>query len=79
MKRKQLWQVISEHGFPAKLNRLIRSTLDGSKSSVRVAAKVSILFVILDALKLVDVLTIVLFNIARNILHYKSDSIFLAN
>lgn len=34
VKRNNLRQVMLEHGFPAKLIRQIRVTLDGSKSSV---------------------------------------------
>lgn len=29
VKRSGLWQIMSEHGFPAKVIRLIRTTLDG--------------------------------------------------
>ena len=64
VKRNELWQIMSEHGFPAKLIRLIRATLDGSKSSVRVADEVSTSFVTLDGLKQGDALSNLLFNIA---------------
>ena len=49
--RNELWQIMFEHGFPAKLIRLIRAMLDGSKSSVRIADEVSTSFVTLDGLK----------------------------
>ncbi|XP_062711243.1 uncharacterized protein LOC134289445 [Aedes albopictus] len=51
VKINELWQIMSEHGFPAKLIRLIRATLDGSKSSIRIADEVSTSFVTLDGLK----------------------------
>jgi sorting nexin-29 len=64
VKRNELWQIMLEHGFPAKLIRLIRATLDGSKSSVRIADEVSTSFVTLDGLKQGDALSNLLFNIA---------------
>ena len=62
--RNELWQIMSEHGFPAKLIRLIRATLDGSKSSVRIADEVSTSFVTLNGLKQGAALSNLLFNIA---------------
>lgn len=64
VKRNELWQIMIEHGFPAKLIRLIRATLDGSKSSVRVADEISSSFVTFDGLKQGDALSNLLFNIA---------------
>ena len=51
VKRNELWHIILEHGFPTKLNKLIRLTLDGLKSSVRIVGKISDSFVTLDGLK----------------------------
>ncbi|XP_055533253.1 uncharacterized protein LOC129723146 isoform X2 [Wyeomyia smithii] len=38
VKRNELWQIMIEHDFPTKLIRLIRATLEGSTSSVRIAS-----------------------------------------
>lgn len=64
VKRNELWHIMLEHGFPAKLIRLIRATLDGSKSSVRISGETSDSFVTLDGLKQGDALSNLLFNIA---------------
>ncbi|XP_058064632.1 uncharacterized protein LOC131214270, partial [Anopheles bellator] len=64
VKRNELWQIMLEHGFPTKLIRLIRATLDGSTSSVRIAGEISDSFVTLDGLKQGDGLSNLLFNIA---------------
>ncbi|KXJ67862.1 hypothetical protein RP20_CCG008536 [Aedes albopictus] len=64
VKRNELWQIIIEHGFPAKLIRLIRATRDRSKSSVRVAGEISSSFVTFDGLKQGDALSNLLFNMA---------------
>ena len=64
MKRNELWHIMLEHGFPTKLIKLIRATLDGSKSSVRIAGEISDSFVTLDGLKQGDALSNLLFNIA---------------
>ena len=64
VKRNELWQIMLENGFPTKLVKLIRATLDGSKSCVRVADEVSTSFVTLDGLKQGDALSNLLFNIA---------------
>ena len=64
VKRNELWHIMLEHGFPTKLIKLIRATLDGSKSSVRVAGEISDLFVTLDGLKQGDAFSNLLFNIA---------------
>ncbi|XP_039449776.1 uncharacterized protein LOC120428760 [Culex pipiens pallens] len=64
VKRNELWKIMLEHGFPAKLIRLIRATLDGAKSSVRIANETSEAFVTLDGLKQGDALSNLLFIIA---------------
>ena len=64
VKRNELWQIMHEHGFPTRLIRLIRATLDGSSSSVRIAGEISDSFVTLDGLKQGDGLSNLLFNIA---------------
>lgn len=64
VKRNELWKIMVEHGFPAKLIRLIRATLDGAKSSVRIANETSEAFVTLDGLKQGDALSNLLFIIA---------------
>ncbi|XP_052561955.1 uncharacterized protein LOC120429290 [Culex pipiens pallens] len=64
VKRKELWKIMLEHGFPAKLIRLIRATLDGAISSVRIANETSEAFVTLDGLKQGDALSNLLFIIA---------------
>ncbi|XP_055548204.1 uncharacterized protein LOC129731867 [Wyeomyia smithii] len=38
VKRNELWQIMLEHGFPTKLIKLIRATLDGFTSCVGVIA-----------------------------------------
>ncbi|XP_038117204.1 uncharacterized protein LOC119769300 [Culex quinquefasciatus] len=63
VKRNELWKIMLEHGFPAKLIRLIRATLDGAKSSVRIANETSEAFVTLDGLKQGDALSNLLFII----------------
>ncbi|XP_055525883.1 uncharacterized protein LOC129718811 [Wyeomyia smithii] len=45
VKRNELWQIILEHGFPTKLIKLSRMTLEGSKSCVRIAGETSAAFV----------------------------------
>ncbi|XP_038116806.1 uncharacterized protein LOC119769006 [Culex quinquefasciatus] len=64
VKRNEIWKIMVEHGFPAKLIRLIRATLDGAKSSVRIANETSEAFVTLDGLKQGDALSNLLFIIA---------------
>ena len=63
VKRHELWHICL-NGFPTKLIKLIRATLDGSKSSVRIAGEISDSFVTLDGLKQGDALSNLLFNIA---------------
>jgi hypothetical protein len=64
VKRNELWQIMLEHGFPTKLIKLIRMTLEGSRSCVRIAGETSDAFVTLDGLKQGDALSNLLFNIA---------------
>ncbi|XP_058465398.1 uncharacterized protein LOC131438975 [Malaya genurostris] len=64
VKRNELWQIMLEHGFTTKPIRLIRATLDRSKSSVKIAGTISDTFVTLDGLKQDDALSNLLFNIA---------------
>lgn len=42
VKRKEFWQIMSEHGFPVELIRLIRAMLEGSISYVRVVNEISV-------------------------------------
>ena len=64
VKRNELWQIMLEYGFPTKLIKLSRMTLEGSKSCVRIAGETSVAFVTLDGLKQGDALSNLLFNIA---------------
>ncbi|XP_055634001.1 uncharacterized protein LOC129774310 [Toxorhynchites rutilus septentrionalis] len=50
-------QIMLEHGFPTKLIKLSRMTLEGSKSCVRIAGETSVAFVTLDGLKQGDALS----------------------
>ena len=63
VKRNELWQIMLEHGFPTKLIKLSRMTLEGSKSCVRITGETSAAFVTLDGLKQGDALNNLLFNI----------------
>lgn len=62
-----------EYGYTAKPIRLIRATLDGSQSSVRIAVEVSNSFVTLVGLKQGDALSNSLFNIALEGMIKRSD------
>ena len=64
VKRNELWHIMLERSFPTKLIELIRATLDGSKSSVRIVGEIFDSFVTLDGLKQGDALSNLLFNIA---------------
>lgn len=51
VKINKLWQIMVKHGFPTKIIRLIRATLDASKSNVGVADEVLMFFLISIGLK----------------------------
>lgn len=64
VKSNELLQITVEHGFPTKLFRVIRETLDASKSGVQTVAEITLFsFVTFDELKHGYALSNLLLNI----------------
>ena len=61
--REKLWQIMHEYGFPNKLTRLIKATMDHVMCFVRVEGKLSNPFETRKGLKQGDGLSCLLFNI----------------
>ena len=57
----KLWHI--DHGITTKLIKLVRTTLEGSASCVRITGETSVAFVTLDGLKQGDALSNLQFNI----------------
>ncbi|XP_062717045.1 uncharacterized protein LOC134292171 [Aedes albopictus] len=62
--RAELWRIMDENGFPGKLTRLIKATMDGVQNCVRVSDELSSSFVSRRGLRQGDGLSCLLFNIA---------------
>ncbi|XP_058064584.1 uncharacterized protein LOC131214222 [Anopheles bellator] len=62
--REELWKVMDENGFPGKLIRLIKATVDGTQCCVRISGGLSSPFETRRGLRQVDGLSCLLFNIA---------------
>lgn len=62
--RIELWKVMDENGFPGKLTRLIRATMDGLQSCVKISGEHSSPFESRRGLRQGDGISCLLFNIA---------------
>ena len=62
--RKELWKIMDENGFPGKLTRLIKATMDGTQCCVRISGGLSGSFESRRGLRQGDGLSCLLFNIA---------------
>lgn len=62
--RTQLWRIMDENGFPGKLTRLIKATMEGVRCSVRISGELSESFESRRGLRQGDGLSCLLFNIA---------------
>ena len=62
--RSELWKIMDENGFPGKLTRLIKATMDGNKCCVRISGGLSSSFESRRGLRQGDGISCLLFNIA---------------
>ncbi|XP_062706099.1 uncharacterized protein LOC134287678 [Aedes albopictus] len=62
--RTELWRIMDENGFPGKLTRLIKATMDGVQNCVRVSGQLSSSFESRRELRKGDGLSCLLFTIA---------------
>jgi endonuclease/exonuclease/phosphatase family metal-dependent hydrolase len=62
--RNELWNIMDEYGFPGKLTRLIKATMDGVQCCVKISGGLSGSFESRRGLRQGDGLSCLLFNIA---------------